>query len=136
MMPDDRPAGLGLGDEDRLPWLEAAEVYEEDESVSPLRLTLLVLAGLVLIGAVLGGLWWWQSGVPRAQGELIAAQAGPYKTPPANDGAKQFEGEGDASFAASEGLETAGRVDTRRLPEEPAVAPPPAAHAAPAPAKE
>ena len=121
MIPDNRPAGLALDNQDRLPWLEAAEVYDEEESVSPLRLTLLVLAGLVLIGAVLGGLWWWQSGGPRAQGELIAAPEGPYKVAPADDGAKQFEGEGDASFAASEGLETRGKVDPRRLPEEPAV---------------
>jgi hypothetical protein len=127
MMPDNRPAGLGLDDQDRLPWLEAAEVYEEDERLSPLRLTLLVLAGLVLIGGVLGGLWWWQSGGPRAPGQTIAAPEGPYKVAPTDDGAKAFEGEGDASFAASEGLETSGKVDPRRLPEEPAVVAAPAA---------
>jgi SPOR domain len=86
------------------------------------RLLALVLTGLVLIAAVLGGLWWWQGGGARGQGELIAAQAGPYKVAPTDDGAKDFEGEGDASFAASEGLETTGRVDPARMPEEPAVA--------------
>ena len=125
MTANDTGEGLNLDNEDRLPWLEAAEIYEEEEAVSPLRLTLLVLTGLVLIGTVLGGLWWWQSGGPRGQGELIAAQTGPYKQPPASDGAKQFEGEGDASFAASEGAETSGKVDATRLPEEPAVAPAP-----------
>jgi arginyl-tRNA synthetase len=42
---------------------------------------------------------------------------------PKNDGAKTFEGEGDASFSASEGAEPAGKVDPTRMPEEPAVTP-------------
>jgi hypothetical protein len=129
---NERDGGLNLDNEERLPWLEPAADYGEEEAVSPVRLLMLVLTGLALIAAVLGGLWWMQGGGARGDGELIAAQAGPYKTPPTDDGAKQFEGEGDASFAASEGLETAGRVDPARLPEEPAVAetpkvpPPPA----------
>ena len=122
MATTDRDNGLNLDNEERLPWLEPAADFSSDDAVSPVRLLVLVLTGLVLIGAVLGGLWWWQGGGVRGEGELIAAQSGPYKTPPADDDAKQFEGEGDASFAASEGLETSGRVDPAKLPEEPAVA--------------
>lgn len=116
-------AGLGLDDEDRLPWLEAADDYEEDGEVSPTRLLVMVLGGLLLIGAVLGGLWWIQNGGARGQGELIAAQKGDYKVAPKNDAAKTFEGEGDASFAASEGAEPSGKVDPTRMPEEPAATP-------------
>lgn len=116
-------AGLGLEDEDRLPWLEAADEYDEDGEVSPVRLLVMVLGGLLLIGAVLGGLWWVQNGGARGQGELIAAQQGDYKVVPKNDAAKTFEGEGDASFAASEGVLPGGRVDPSRMPEEPAVTP-------------
>ncbi len=116
-------AGLGLDDEDRLPWLEAADGFEEDGEVSPARLLVMVLGGLLLIGVVLGGLWWVQNGGTRSDGELIAAQQGDYKVAPKNDGAKAFEGEGDASFSASEGAEPAGRVDPTRMPEEPAVTP-------------
>lgn len=116
-------AGLGLDDEDRLPWLEAADGFEEDGEVSPARLLVMVLGGLLLIGAVLGGLWWIQNGGARGKGELIAAQQGDYKVAPKNDGAKTFEGEGDASFSASEGAEPAGKVDPTRMPEEPAVTP-------------
>jgi cell division septation protein DedD len=116
-------AGLGLEDEDRLPWLEAADGFEEDGEVSPARLLVMVLGGLLLIGAVLGGLWWIQNGGARGNGELIAAQQGDYKVAPKNDGAKAFEGEGDASFSASEGAEPAGKVDPSRMPEEPAVTP-------------
>lgn len=116
-------AGLGLEDEDRLPWLEAADGFEEDGEVSPARLLVMVLGGLLLIGVVLGGLWWVQNGGTRSDGELIAAQGGNYKVAPKNDGAKAFEGEGDASFSASEGAEPAGKVDPTRMPEEPAVTP-------------
>jgi cell division septation protein DedD len=116
-------AGLGLEDDDRLPWLEAADGFEEDGEVSPARLLVMVLGGLLLIGAVLGGLWWVQNGGARGKGELIAAQQGDYKVAPKNDGAKTFDGEGDASFSASEGAEPAGKVDPTRMPEEPAVTP-------------
>lgn len=116
-------AGLGLDDEDRLPWLEAADHVEDDGEVSPARLIVMVLGGLLLIGAVLGGLWWLQNGGARGKGELIAAQEGDYKVVPSNDAARTFDGEGDASFAASEGAEPAGRVDPSRMPEEPAVTP-------------
>lgn len=120
---DQGDAGLGLESEDRLPWLEAADGVEEDGEVSPARLLVMVLGGLLLIGAVLGGLWWVQNGGARGKGELIAAQDGNYKIAPKNDGAKNFEGEGDASFSASEGAEPAGKVDPTRMPEEPAVTP-------------
>ncbi|MBU0824359.1 MAG: SPOR domain-containing protein [Alphaproteobacteria bacterium] len=120
---DQGDAGLGLESEDRLPWLEAADGVEEDGEVSPARLLVMVLGGLLLIGAVLGGLWWVQNGGARGKGELIAAQDGNYKIAPKNDGAKTFEGEGDASFSASEGAEPAGKVDPTRMPEEPAVTP-------------
>lgn len=116
-------AGLGLEDEDRLPWLEPAEGFEDDAEVSPARLLIMVLGGLLLIGAVLGGLWWVQNGGARGQGELIVADKGDYKVPPKTDGAKTFEGEGAASFAASEGLTPGGKVDPTRMPEEPAVTP-------------
>lgn len=138
MSTNEQDNGLNLDDEDRLPWLEAADNYDDEEAVSPGRLLMLVLGGLVLIGAVLGGLWYMQGGGGRGQGELIAAQDGPYKQQPADDGAKQFEGEGDASFAASEGAEPAGKLDPSKMPEAPAVAAPKVAEpakAAPAPAK-
>ena len=131
--------GLGLDDEDRLPWLEAADGFEEDGEVSPVRLLVMVLGGLLLIGAVLGGLWWIQNGGARGKGELIAAQQGDYKVAPETDGARTFEGEGDVAFSASDGAEPAGKVDPARMPEEPAVTlaerQAAAKKAAPAPAK-
>lgn len=115
--------GLGLDEESRLPWLEAADDYDDEGEISPTRLLALVLGGLLLIGAVLGGLWWAQNGGARGGGELIVAEKGDYKIRPADDAAKVFEGEGDASFAASEGVVSGGRVDPNRMPEEPQVIP-------------
>jgi cell division protein FtsN len=114
--------GFDLDDEDRLPWLEAADDYDDESSVSTARLILLVLGGLLLIGAIVGGLWWFQNR-DGGRGELITAPVDPYKAQPVDPDAKVFEGEGDSSFAASEGAEPTGKVDPARVPEEPAVTP-------------
>jgi hypothetical protein len=113
--------GFDLPHEERLPWLEPADDYQDGDAVSPSRLLLLVVGGLLLIGAVIGGLWWVQNGGTRGDAQLIAAQDGDYKVAPESDNAKVFEGEGDASFAATEGAELESRIDPSRLPEEPAV---------------
>lgn len=122
-MIQNRDGGLGLDGEERLPWLEPVDDFDDNGQASPARLLAIVLGGLILIGAVLGGLWWYQNGGPRGDGELILAEPGEYKTAPTSDGAKVFEGEGDVAFAASEGVLPAGTVDPNRLPEEPAVTP-------------
>lgn len=122
-MNHDRDGELGLDNEERLPWLEPVDDFDDENQSSPARLLAMVLAGLILIGTVLGVLWWYQNGGPRGDGELILAEVGDYKIPPTSDGAKVFEGEGDAAFAASEGQVEGGVVDPSQLPEEPAVTP-------------
>src|SRR3546814_21085181 len=82
-------AGLALDEEDRLPWLEAAEDYDEDGEVSPTRLLAMVLGGLLLIGAVLGGLWWLQNGGARGEGRLIARAQGASKGQPADNSPRE-----------------------------------------------
>jgi cell division protein FtsN len=127
--------GLGLDDPERLPWLETADGYEYEESASPLKVAGLVLGGLALLAAIVGGIYWLQRNQAGGQGngELIAAQEGEYKVPPTDPQGKKFEGEGDAAFAASEGK----KVDTKLDPAKakaaaPAPAPAPAAAGAPA----
>lgn len=121
-MSDTTRESLDLDDEDRLPWLETAEDYDEDGEYSPVRVTLFVLAGVLLLGAIVGGIYWLQNrdgGGLDGNGELIAAQEGDYKVRPDDPQAKQFEGEGDASFAASEGEETPAQLGNPQQTEAP-----------------
>ena len=55
MTDDNRDEDLGLDDPDRLPWLETADGYEYEENASPLKVAGLVLAGLALLAAIVGG---------------------------------------------------------------------------------
>jgi hypothetical protein len=112
-MSDTTHDSLDLDDEDRLPWLESAEDYDDEGEYSPLRVALFVGAGLLLLAAIVGGIYWLQNrdgGGLDGSGELIAAQKGDYKVRPDDPQARQFEGEGDASFAASEGQETPAQL--------------------------
>ena len=101
--------GLNLDDNDRLPWLETADGHTAEDRASPLRGALLAVAGLVLLAAIVGGIYWTQpgqTGGANGSGELIVAPKGNYKQKPADAGGKSFEGEGDSAFAASEGQKT------------------------------
>ena len=94
--------------EERLPWLESDDDYQE-QGVDTARIVGLALAGLLLVGVVIGGLWWFTG--PRsdsglvADGSTIAAPEGPIKTRPDDPGGKTFAGTGDSSFAVGEGQE-------------------------------
>ena len=112
-MSDTTRDNLDLDDDDRLPWLESAEDYDDDGEYSPVRVALFIGAGLLLLAAIVGGIYWLQNrdgGGLDGDGELIAAQEGDYKVRPDDPQAKQFEGEGDASFAASEGKDTPAQL--------------------------
>ncbi|MCO4091659.1 MAG: SPOR domain-containing protein [Sphingorhabdus sp.] len=108
--------GLNLDDNNRLPWLETADGYAAEANGSPMRTALLAVAGLVLLAAIAGGVYWLQpgqTGGPNGTGELIVAPKGNYKEKPADAGGKSFEGEGDSAFAASEGQKTGAVLAVR-----------------------
>ena len=125
-MNDTDNAPLRFEEEERLPWLEPIDDIEESGG-SLSRLFGLVIAGLIGIGLVVGGLWWWQNNGGRPRGELIAAPEGDYKVAPAAEPGR-FDGEGNVAVAAAEGVSTPGNVDASQLPEQPVA---PAAGAAP-----
>jgi SPOR domain len=112
---------LSLQDEDRLPWLEAVEDDDEDEGISSSKMLGFLLAALLAISLVMFGVWWLraQKEGPQGDGTLIAAQEGDYKVKPTVPGGMKVEGQGDAAFAASEGAEANGKVDTSARPEAP-----------------
>jgi len=105
----DEPGELDLGDDDvRLPWLEGDDDDDfQDGGSSTAQLIALVLLGLVALGLIGGGIWWWQRDRPDetlvADGATIKAPAAPYKTKPANPGGDVVAGTGDTSFAVAEG---------------------------------
>jgi len=114
---------LDLDDEERLPWLEPGIEDEDEQSLSPLRLLGVILCGLLLVGLAVGGIWLLQNRhAADGEGKLIAAPGDDYKVPAEEADAKKFEGEGDASFAASEGVARDGRIDPNRVPEAPITA--------------
>lgn len=113
--PDSTP--LHFEEEERLPWLEPIDDVEESDS-SIGRLVGLVLAGLVGIGLIVGGLWWWQNHGGRPRGELIAAPEGDYRVPPPAEPGR-FDGDGNIAVAAAEGVSTPGQIDPNQLPEQP-----------------
>ena len=127
--------GLGLDDPDRLPWLETADGYEYDQGASPLKVAGLVLGGLALLAAIVGGIYWLQrnqTGGAQGNGELIAAQEGNYKVAPDDREGKTFEGEGDSAFAASEGKKTGATIASPAKTGDPKAATPAASGPTPA----
>ena len=120
-MTDDDRDTLPLQDEDRLPWLEAVDDNVEDDTISTGKLIGFGVAALAAIGIVIGGvsvLRTQQPG-PQGDGKLIAAQEGDYKVRPDAPGGMKVEGQGDSSFAASEGAEANGKIDTNAASETP-----------------
>lgn len=123
-MTDTDRDSLDLQDEDRLPWLEAVDDSDDDDGISIVRLVLLIFAGLIFLGGIIGGIYWLQNrNAANGDGTLIAAPNGAYKMPAEDQDARHFEGEGDSSFATSEGVEGSGKLDPAMLPEAPVTGP-------------
>lgn len=128
--------------DERLPWLESADDDDQGdyEGYDTSRLLLMFVAGVALLAAVVGGIWWFTNRAADAElvadGSVVPAPTEPYKTAPANPGGKTFDGTGDVSFAASEGQSRppalAGSADAGA--PEPAPAPTQAASPAATPA--
>ncbi|HEX8579430.1 MAG TPA: SPOR domain-containing protein [Allosphingosinicella sp.] len=134
-MTDMRADSASLED-DRLPWLEAVEEDDAGDGPSPLKMIVGVLIALAAIGAVIAGLFWLNNrsgGDATASGEpeLIRAPGGDYKTKPDQAGGMQVEGEGDTAFAASEGADPKGAINTNAVAEAPVTEVPAAGQAQP-----
>lgn len=114
----------GTADEDRLPWLEPVEEERSDEGVSAARLVAGLVVALIALGLVIGGVYWLKQragGPGTAAGDptLIAAQPGAYKVKPTEPGGMAVNGQGDSSYAASEGADPNAKIDLSAVPEAP-----------------
>ena len=108
-------------DEDRLPWLEPVDEQVRDGGPGAGKLIAVLLVALLVIGLVVGGIFWMSdvSGRSDGPGDLIAAPAGDYKVKPDEPGGMKVEGEGDTAYSASDGRETNARIDLNAVPETP-----------------
>ena len=116
---------LSLGKDDRLPWLEPVDSAPEEEAVNTGKIIGFAVAAVVALIIIFGGLWWVRAndGAPNGNGALITAPEGAYKVRPKDVGGMDVEGQGDASFAASEGADASGKLDLSAQPETPVNAP-------------
>ncbi len=132
------PEELAFAHEDeRLPWLEADDDAEEP-GVDTGRVIAFVIGALVLLGLVIGALWWsfrdHTDTAVVADGSTIKAPAGPYKTRPTDPGGAEAVGTGDTSFAVAEGKGPDGRVADASEAPRPSIDRNQAGTRAPAPA--
>lgn len=114
---------LALASEDRLPWLETSDEDDSDfDGTGTARLLGFMVAGLVGLAVILGGIWWATHRAPDAtliaDGSTIEAPKTPYKQAPRDPGGKTFDGTGDSSFAVS-----AGQNRPAQLGDQPGSAP-------------
>jgi hypothetical protein len=124
--------GLGLDDDERLPWLESADDIDADEGFDGGRVIGFVLLGMVALAMIVGAVWFAtnRGGPGPADGSLIRAEKGPYKVAPDDPGGKTFAGTGDTSYAVAQGENRSGSVAA----PSPSPTPQAAATAAPRPA--
>ena len=137
-MTDIRANDPALDDDDRLPWLEAVEEDDAKDGPGAAKLIAFVVIGLLVIGLVVGGVFWMRSPdsggtAPAGEPEMIAAPEGDYKVKPGDPGGMKVEGKGDTAYAASEGADPKGVINVDAAPEAPVTAPP-KQQPAPAPA--
>ena len=118
--PHEHEHELEVGDEDRLPWLEAVEEDDGGEGgPSVAKLIVAILIGLIAIGVIVGGLFWLGNrNQPGANGEIIAAPEGDYKVRPENPGGMNVSGEGEVAAQASAGQTPQGNL-ALNAPEAP-----------------
>ena len=112
---------IELADEDRLPWLEAVEEDGNDGGgPSVAKLVAAIVIGLVAIGVIVGGLYWLGNRGQADENQIITAEKGDYKQRPENPGGMNLSGEGNTSFAASEGQQPRGNLNVNGVAEQPA----------------
>lgn len=110
-------------DDEPLPWLESDDYEEEEQGSGIGRLLLTFLIGLVAIGAILYGLWYWSNRPDPelvADGSTIEAPEGPMKERPDDPGGKTFEGTGDVAPGVGEGQTREGRLASGDTASNPA----------------
>ena len=123
---------LDLDDADRLPWLESDE-DDYIENISPGRVIVAGLVALLVVAAVVGGIWWTTHrhavGAPLPDGSVVTPSPAQYKEAPADPGGKTYQGTGDTSYVVSQGQNRQAQLADGEGSVAAGSAPPPAAAA-------
>src|SRR5688500_15734945 len=108
----DEQLALAGGDE-RLPWLESDDDYEQP-GVDTGRVLAFAAVGLLAVVLLLGALWWFfgdrTDEALVADGSVIEAPDEPYRTRPDDAGGQEVAGTGETSFQVAEGERVEGRI--------------------------
>ena len=112
--PIDTEEQLELADgEERLPWLESDDDYDQPGVDTGRLVAFGVVIALALV-LMLGALWWFtRNGTDEelvADGSVIEAPDEPYRERPDDPGGQQVAGTGDTSFEVGEGRSVDGRI--------------------------
>lgn len=116
-MREGEPIGR-MSDADRLPWLDTVEA-DDPYAVPVGRIVALVAIGLLVLAAIVFGLYTWKFADSAGDGRLIVAAPGDYKVRPEEPGGMKVIGEGDSAINASAGGHTDAAIDLRQVPEAP-----------------
>lgn len=133
---EDDTGRLDLDEGERLPWLESIDDDDDYDRADSSRLVTFLIGGLVVLAALVGGIWWatHRGEELQADGSVIVAPKTPYKEAPKDAGGKTFAGTGDTAYAVSEGQARAPKLDQSGQVIAPATdAAKPGAPATPAP---
>ena len=112
--PIDTEEQLALADgEERLPWLESDDDYDQPGVDTGRLVAFGVVIALALV-LMLGALWWFtRNGTDEelvADGSVIEAPDEPYRERPDDPGGQEVAGTGDTSFEVGEGRSVDGRI--------------------------
>lgn len=115
--------------DDDAPWLAEAAPLNEPRSAAQRRPALNIAIAVLALGAIAavgllmllgskdGGSG--QGYMEASQAPLIEADAGPYRTAPADREGLELEGDGDVIYEAMRGEDVQSQIDLNAVPEEP-----------------
>lgn len=106
-------------DPERLPWLESAEPEKRRAPQVPRTLVMVLVGITAAAGLAFASFGLREMPESEGTGDVIAADAGPYKTRPTGTDGMQVAGQADTAIATSEGAAANATLNLTATPENP-----------------